>query len=366
MPLLHAINRSTEKDALVAKKNTQPGDPPPKKGKGGAKARGNAKKPGPPASKKIPKKVSRPGKDTPPDETAPVVDPRSGQKGGSGTPAATGPREAVKKGKAAPPVAEKPGGPPEEIDPEATSRGDTPMTLVGHLSEMRTRLLVVLGSVLVVMLVGFGFSDHLMMLINRPFMASGQKLNLFTLFEGFTLRLKSSLFVSVLVCLPLIMYQVWKYIEPAINRNDRTMIRLTLLMSVFLFYLGVSFTYLFLPVAIMALMAFAPTDMLITNNATEYFNFFVMTALILGAVFELPIVMLLLTKMGIVSPALLTSKRKYAIVIIWITAALVSPGPDPLSQALLALPLMLLYELSIVISKIIVRRKKKKELAGER
>lgn len=248
-------------------------------------------------------------------------------------------------------------------DPEAIERGDRPMTLVEHLSEMRSRLLIILASLLIVMLIAFGFSDYLLALISRPFTTSGQKLNLFTLFEGFTLRLKSSLFASALICLPLIVYHIWKYIEPAINRNDRTIVRVTLLSSIFLFYAGTVFAYFFLPLAIIALMGFAPPDMLITNNATEYFNFFLMTSLILGAIFELPIVILLLTKMGLISPVFLTSKRKYAIVIIWIIAAIASPGPDPLSQALLALPLMLLYEISIVISKIMVRRKKKRELA---
>lgn len=347
----------------MAKKNTQPGKTPEKKGRDNARPAGKGKKSGSPAAKKTPGMTSPPAQGKVTAEEAPAADNRTDKPEVAGAVTAPGRRGIKKKSKPVPPGAVTAAEPPEEIDPDAASRGDSPMTLVGHLSEMRTRLLVVLVSVLVIMLVGFGFSDYLMMLINRPFTASGQKLNLFTLFEGFTLRLKSSLFLSVLICLPLIMYQVWKYIEPAINRNDRMMIRLTLVSSVLLFYLGVSFTYLFLPVAIMALMAFAPTDMLITNNATEYFNFFVMTAIILGAVFELPIVMLLLTKMGIVSPALLTSKRKYAIVLIWITAAFASPGPDPLSQAILALPLMLLYELSIVISKIIVRRKKKKELA---
>ncbi len=248
-------------------------------------------------------------------------------------------------------------------DPAALERGDNPMSLVDHLNEMRSRLLVVLGAILVLMLVAFGFSDHLIALITKPFTASGQKLNLFTLFEGFTLRLKASLFVSLLLCLPLVVYQIWKYVEPAVNRNDRNTIRLSLGSSVFLFYAGTAFTFFFLPVAVIALMAFAPEEMLITNNATEYFNFFVMTSLILGAVFELPIIMLLLTKLGIISPAFLTGKRKYAIVVIWIIAAVASPGPDPLSQAMLALPLMVLYELSILISKIIVRNKRKKELA---
>lgn len=352
----------------MAKKSTQSGKPPAEKKKRGAKTSGTSKE------KKPAKKPRRAGETAPapsseklPVETAAAkpgdehIDTAGSAVAGSssGNLKKKDDRNLIDRL-----ISEDEGGEVDEpVDPEATTRGDSPMTLVGHLGEMRSRLLVALITVLVVMLVGFGFSDYIMMIIARPFVATGQKLNLFTLFEGFTLRLKGSLFASVLVCLPLIIYQVWKYIEPAINRNDRMMIRITLISSALLFYSGVVFTYFFLPLAIAALMAFAPPDMLVTNNATEYFNFFVMTAIILGAVFELPIVMLLLTKMGIVSPQFLTSKRKYAIVLIWIVAAVASPGPDPLSQALLALPLMLLYEISIVISKIIMRRKKKKELA---
>lgn len=341
----------------MARKTTHPGDTPPKKKKPRTKPAGKS-----PAGKRAgkerqPAAPAPPlaGSDLPAESTPRAVAPAKT--------AAPSSREVLKKKKAHPPAKPADDTGDLEVDPEALSRGDNPMTLVGHLHEMRSRLLIALGSIVVVMIAGFFFSDYIMWVINRPFLATGQKLNLFTLFEGFTLRLKSSLFASLLICLPLIIYQVWKYIEPAVNRNDRLMMRLTLVFTGLLFYAGVAFTYFFLPVAIMALMAFAPPDMLITNNATEYFNFFVMTAIILGAVFELPIVMLLLTKMGIVSPAFLVGKRKYAIVLIWILAALVSPGPDPLSQALLAVPLMLLYELSIVISKIIVRRKKKKELA---
>jgi sec-independent protein translocase protein TatC len=353
----------------LAKKSRQPGKPPAEKKKRGVKTPGGSKE------KKPAKKPRRnvepapaPSPDNLPVASAPVEEPRDGHTGTARKSVARSSNKDLKKkdnrNLIDKMITEEEGGEIEEpVDPEASTRGDSPMTLVGHLTEMRSRLLVVLISVLVLLLAGFGFSDYILMIISRPFIATGQKLNLFTLFEGFTLRLKGSLFASVLICLPLIIYQVWKYIEPAINRNDRTMIRITLASSVLLFYTGVTFTYFFLPLAISALMAFAPPDMLVTNNATEYFNFFVMTAIILGAVFELPIVMLLLTKMGIVSPAFLTSKRKYAIVLIWIVAALASPGPDPLSQALLALPLMLLYELSIVISKLIVRRKKKKELA---
>jgi len=352
--VLHAIERSIDEDGPLAGKKKQTGNPPAGKRKARAAA-GSSRGAKKPPLKKRDAAPAAPNADV----SVPVAGPAPAAKPGTPSPPAKDTRNLLEK------MIEEDDGKEvdEPVDPEATARGDSPMTLVGHLGEMRSRLLVVLVAVLVMMLVAFAFSDYLMAIIARPFTATGQKLNLFTIFEGFTLRLKGSLFASALICLPLIIYQVWKYIEPAVNRNDRMMMRLTLFSAIFLFYAGVVFTYFFLPLAIGALMAFAPPDMLITNNATEYFNFFLMSSLILGAVFELPIVMLLLTKMGIVSPHFLTSKRKYAIIIIWIIAALASPGPDPLSQALLALPLMLLYELSIVISKLIVRRKKKKELA---
>ena len=249
----------------------------------------------------------------------------------------------------------------ENIDPQALERGDNPMTMVDHLGEMRSRLLVLLSTVMVVTVLGFIFSDYLMVLINKPFLASGEKLNLFKLFEGFTIRIKASLFAALLICLPIITFQIWRYISPAVNRNDRTMIRLTMVAAVLLFYTGITLTYFILPMMIITLLGFAPENMLITNNASEYMNFFVMISLMMGSILELPIVILILSKMGIVSPSFLVSKRKYAIVIIWVVAALISP-PDPLSQALMAIPLMILYEVSIIISKLIAKKKKKKEL----
>ncbi len=256
--------------------------------------------------------------------------------------------------------------PPEDdhIDPNALERGDNPMTMVDHLGEMRSRLLIMLSTIMVVTVLGFIFSDYLMVLINKPFLESGEKLNLFKLFEGFTLRVKASLFASLLICLPIITYHVWRYISPAINRNDRTLIRLTLVMAVILFYTGITLTYFILPMMIITLLEFAPENMLITNNASEYLSFFVMISLMMGSILELPIIILVLSKMGIVSPSFLVSKRKYAIVLIWVVAALISP-PDPLSQTVMAIPMMILYEVSIIISKLIAKRKKKRELAGE-
>ena len=102
--------------------------------------------------------------------------------------------------------------------------------------------------------------------------------------------------------------------------------------------------------------------MLSTIGANDYLYFIFFMSFIMGFLCELPIAILILTKMGLITPQFLIRKRKYAVIVIWIVAAIVTPGPDLLSQSLVGVPLMLLYEISIVISKIVLIRKKRKEL----
>lgn len=249
------------------------------------------------------------------------------------------------------------------IDPEARQRGDIPMSLVSHLDEFRSRFLVSLLTVFLLMLVGFIFSDYLLAVINKPYLATGLKLNIFNLIDGFLLRLKAAMLAGVLLGFPVIVYEIWKYISPAITVGDRMFARLAVVAALLLFYLGLSLTYITLPFAIKALLSFTPDDMTNMINAAQYLNFVMLFCLAIGAVFELPIVIMILTKIGIVTPSFLISKRKYAIVLIWILAAVITPTVDPLTQSLVALPLMLLYEISIVISKIMVKRKKRRELS---
>jgi sec-independent protein translocase protein TatC len=248
-----------------------------------------------------------------------------------------------------------------KADPESLERGDKPMSVIGHLSELRSRLLMSLISVVVLTITGFIFSDQLFDFITKPYLASGQKLNQFNIMEGFTLRIKASFFTALLIGIPLIVYQVGKYISPAIDKADRRFIWIILSSAVLLFYTGVALTYMFLPMAIAALLSFTPESVATTINATQYLSFVIFFSVSMGAIFELPIVILILTKMGIVTPAFLISKRKHAFVLLWIIAAVVTPTQDPLTQAMVAVPLMILFEVSIIISKFVTIRKKKRE-----
>jgi sec-independent protein translocase protein TatC len=248
----------------------------------------------------------------------------------------------------------------EEADSEALSRGDKPMSIVAHLDEMRSRLIVSLITVIVITLVSFFFSEYIIDFLTRPYVKTGLKLNVFNLTEGFLLRLKASLIAGIIITLPVIIYEIWKYIVPAIEIKDRRFIGNSVFAAVFLLYLGILFTFfLILPFAIQMLLSFTPDDMTSTIGAGKYLSFVLLFCLAMGIMFELPILIMILTRIGIITPEILISKRKYALVLIWIVAAILTP-PDVLTQMMLAIPVMLLYEISIIISKIIIKRKIKK------
>jgi len=254
----------------------------------------------------------------------------------------------------------------EIIDPEASTRGDNPMTVVDHLDEFRSRILIVLGVLITLTFVNFYFSEHIVNYINKPFLSTGNKLNVFKLTSGFIIRLKASAGTAILMTFPLIIFHIWRYILPAIDKKERMFSRLSIIASVVLFYSGVAFVFfLLLPLMIEVLLSFIPSEMLSTIGADDYLSFIFLLCLAMGIIFELPVIILVLTKLGLITPAILISKRKLALIIIWVFAAIITP-PDPLSQSLVAVPLMFLYEFSILISRFIVIRKKKKEILERR
>lgn len=248
------------------------------------------------------------------------------------------------------------------IDPAALARGDEPMTIVDHLDELRSRLIIIIASFFIITCISFYFSDILVHYINKPFLDTGNQLNIFTLVGGFMIKIKVSAAIAVILLIPLITFHIWRFISPAIDRPERFFSRMTIFSAVILFYLGVLFVFMILPSMIKVLLSFINNSMLNTIGADDYLHFIFFMSVIMGFLCELPIIMLILTRIGLVTPQFLIRKRKYALIIIWITAAVVTPGPDILSQSLVGIPLMFLYEISIGISKLALIRKKRKEL----
>jgi sec-independent protein translocase protein TatC len=255
----------------------------------------------------------------------------------------------------------------EDIDPEAIERGDIPMSFVGHLGELRSRLIMSVIVFFILTVAGFVFSDELLYFINKPYTDTGLKLNVFRLSEGFMMRLKASAIAALIAGLPFLIFQVWRFIMPAITKKDRMFTRLSLISSIVLFYGGVAFVYFILmPLTVKVLLGFNPKDVASMMNASEYISFIFLFCFLMGVLFEFPIVIMILTRIGIITPSFLSQNRKWAIVIIVLISAVITPSQDIPTQILVAIPLMLLFEVSIVISRMTTVRKKKKALEKEK
>jgi len=251
----------------------------------------------------------------------------------------------------------------EELDPDALARGDHPMSIVEHLDEFRNRFLKIFLAFIIFTGVAFYFSDYIIDYMYKPLLDTGNQFHGLNLVDGFMLRFKASAGTAILLLIPYLLFHVWRFIAPAIGKTERRFSRLAIISSVLLFYSGVAFVFFFLiPFAVTALLSFFPSDMKALIVAGGYLNLIFIFCLLMGILFELPIIILVLTRFGVVTPELLITKRRYAIVIIWVVAAFVTPA-DVISMILCAIPLMALYEISIVLSRFaLVRRKKKAQI----
>ena len=237
-------------------------------------------------------------------------------------------------------------------------KGRSPATILEHIDAFRSRIITLLVLLILFTIAGFVFSDTLLEIMNRPFVSSGHKLNIFNITEAFLIRVKLSFAAAVFVLFPFIVYQVWNLITRRLPLKSKTFFLISLLSAILLFYTGVAFTYfLILPASIDILLSFVSEEMFSTIGAADYINFILVFSIILGVLFDFPVIAMLLTKIGLVTPQFLSKYRRHAIVIIWIIAAVVTPTPDPFNQSVVAVPLMIFYEISIIGAKIIVRKK---------
>ncbi len=178
--------------------------------------------------------------------------------------------------------------------------------------------------------------------------------------EAFFVTLKVSLLTGVVVASPVVLYQFWAFIAPGLRREEKTWFLPLIFFSPLLFLLGVSFAFkIAFPLGLKFLIRFQTPSLEPLFSISNYISFVTFFLLGFGSVFELPVVALVLTKLGLVSPHLLRSKRKHAVVILFILAAVLTP-PDVVTQLLLVIPLLVLYEVSIWVSRIFSSSQKKK------
>lgn len=175
--------------------------------------------------------------------------------------------------------------------------------------------------------------------------------------EAVMLSIKIAITGGILLSVPVVFYQFWRFISPGLYKNEKRMVLPAAIASSLCFLLGVSFCYLSIPYVFKFLTQYAQGRMDAMFKINEYLSFIIKLSLAFGLVFELPVVSFVLTKMGVVTPRFLIQKSKYAIVGIFIVAAILTP-PDVVSQTILAVPLLVLYAISIGVSYL-ARRKQK-------
>ncbi len=241
------------------------------------------------------------------------------------------------------------------------SAGDNKMAFLDHLGELRKRILWSLVAVLVGLGVALNFTDRLMKFVRRPFDAAvpGTKLVFLSPTEAFWVYMKVALIAGIVLAMPFVLFQVWAFVAPGLHRHEkRFAIPFVILGSLF-FLIGAAFAQLVvIPFAMRFLVTFPGPDLTPMISIGSYVDFVLKFTLAFGAIFELPIAITLAARMGLVTPQFLSKNRKYAILINFILAAVLTPTPDVFNQTLMAGPMILLYELGIISARIFGGRPK--------
>jgi len=242
----------------------------------------------------------------------------------------------------------------EEEKLELTEPGSIPF--LDHLEELRRRLLKAIVAVVVMSLVAFYFSDYLLKFIIAPL--GGIKLHVTQVTGSFYAYLKVSLIGGIVAAAPIVFYQLWAFVAPGLYHKEKATILPLVFISSILFVVGAGFCYLVvLPFSLKFLIGFAGDLLSPIITVGSYLTFSGMMMLAFGLAFELPMVAYFLGRVGIVSSRFLAKGRPYAIILILILAAILTP-PDIATQLMLAGPVYLLYEVSIILVRLTGKREK--------
>jgi len=243
------------------------------------------------------------------------------------------------------------------------------MSLTSHLEELKTRLI----RILIVVGIGFGvcylFKEWSFRVITRPLVDAmpAQSSLIFTgLPEAFFIHMKIAFFASLLMTAPYTLFEIWRFVSPGLYRNEKKYVLPFVVFSTLLFGGGVLFGYFIaLPPAFAFFVSFSTDALKPMISFREYLDLTLKFLLAFGLSFEMPVFIFFLAKLGIVNAKMLSKQRRYAILIIFIAAAILTPSPDVISQILMAVPLMFLYELSIFVAKFARRSKPEQEASEE-
>jgi sec-independent protein translocase protein TatC len=229
------------------------------------------------------------------------------------------------------------------------------MSFLDHLEELRSRLIKCLISIFLFSIVAYFFSERLIDFLTKPI----PEVYFMSPTEAFSTRIKISLIAGLIVSIPVIFYHLWQFVVPGLLEREIKLVVPVVFFSTFFFLVGAVFCFFFiLPLSIKVLLGFGTPKLKPMIKIGDYISFISYLTLAFGAVFELPLIFYFLGKLGVVSSRTLAKGRKYALVGILILSAVITPTPDAFTQCMLAGPLYLLYEVSIIVVKIVEKKKR--------
>ena len=236
-----------------------------------------------------------------------------------------------------------------QVDPEER------LPFTEHLEELRWRIIYALITVLLVFIPSFYLSEQILSLMILP-LPEKEKMIFMTPVGAFFVFMKIAFYSALVISAPMIMYQAWEFVAPGLLQVERKYTKYFVLVGTGLFTAGAAFCYLLvLPIAMKFLIGYGGDTLQYMPNVQDYISFFFTMIIMFGVSFELPMVLVFLMAMRIVNYRTLARKRGYALVGAFVAGAMITPTPDPFNQTLLALPLYLFFELSLLFGWIFLR-----------
>jgi sec-independent protein translocase protein TatC len=232
------------------------------------------------------------------------------------------------------------------------------MTMVEHLEELRRRLMVVIAAVAIAAVAGFLVSGPILDLLRVPLPDEFDTIYFTSPGGAFVAQLKIAGFVGVALAMPVILFQVWRFVTPGLLPGERRLLWPFLIAGVLLFAAGVVIGYVLIPFALGFLLSFAREGVEPLLTIDEYIGFVTTLMLVFGLMLQFPLVLIVLARLGIVTPAWLASRRRWAILLIAVVSALATPGGDPFSMVIFGLFMYGLFEVTLVVVRGMGRGKK--------
>lgn len=230
-------------------------------------------------------------------------------------------------------------------------KDDKKLTLTQHLEELRAKIIKSVVVIIICSLALYSSIGSFLSVLVKPV----GSLVFIAPTEAFVANIKIAFFGGLFLSSPFVLYQIWQFVSTGLNKDERRYVMIFAPLSFIFFLLGAVFGYLIIvPIGIKFLLGFATDSIRPMITISRYISYVGMLTFSFGLVFQLPLISLFLTKIGLVTPLFLSARRRHAIVLIFVTAAILTP-PDVVTQCLMAVPLLILYEIGIVFSKFAYR-----------